>query len=1360
MANSIEIEISANFVDNASSQLERLDGLIDRLDGRSININGAASAVQSSAAVTNAVGTGGVVTPTIMTSIGSQMLSSTISTVGKKFDSIFSLDPIIAGLKTAGGVIGSAIQTAGTMVGAAAVAGEVSAITNGAAFQAEMSHVRALSGATDEEMRHLQTAALNEARTTKFNPVQTAEALSYMGMAGWKTPQMESGLPAILDLAAAGGADLATTSDIVTDAITAFRQTAEQAGHFANVMATTASNSNTNVPLMGETFKYGAPVAGMMGYSVDDVALATGLMASSEIKGSMAGTAIRTGIANLTSPSKKMKEVIDKYGLSVANADGSMKSFKEVIDEVRTAFQGAAGNPEDETSDLFKLFGKYGASGWASIVNASQEDYDKLWSGITTADQGEGAAKNMAKTMLDNVLGDWTLLTSSWDFFQERLFEAQSPFIREVLQGAKGFIDTLPDKLDLVSDIMTGDTLGMDRDTRWRFQNAGSPEDFLGRAKFAFDEIIGRPVSQWWESGGRESVTGAAQGAGEFAGTFVSDVVNALAGSGEIKTAAGEIVQSFIDGFSENIKNADFGALAWSITNGIAKILNDTLGPNLTGLMLANGTIKGLTGNGLGGWAGKAIEMFMLRRMLSGGGAGGLGGGPISADTVNITAGTVNVYGPVNRMPEMQGAFQAAPQTSTYAGFSSTSAFAFMPAAIGLSGMLTPSFDLSGGQETIDLPMPNFNLNASDLELNVEPNREQIKVPVAVEGTDPAVLEVSVPVKASEAENETTVPQVTESPGATETSNSPSGEMSASSATASTNSQNHWSEMSPSQRRESLSELGITDPAEQERYEGVLNGWQDMSPREKSELFVDMGIINGSDREKYERALERQPEGLSGGYSYNNILSQLSSSLMKGVSWGLSLSSGSMGMPIMGNLFGGLGGLFGGTTASADEYTDEELATLRGENLTYDSDIGTSIMNSISQSLSPENMSFEGLDIGNSIMTAIASSVSPENMSFEGLDIGTSIMSAISQSLSPENMSFEGLDMGQSIMSAIATSVSPENMSFEGLDIGTSIMSAISQSMSPENMAFDGLDIGTSIMNAISQSLSVENMSFEGLDIGSSIMSAISASMDNVDFGSIDIGPRIAEGLSASMEGVDLSGMIEPIMTSLQELNGIECNPQINATDNATPIIESVQSLADTYGSTNAEATLSAADNASGTIASVSSALAALDGKTATVTINVQQNGSIPSGNFATGTSSAPGGLAVINDQRGIADPTELVEHNGVLMEFSGRDTVVPLSRGDKVYTAQQRRAMLGRLPHYAGGLNNQVDQINTQVGRSSSATASIGNINLTFTVDGASGDVVDEIIKNADVIGRVVAKTISDNLEAIDTNTPSRRSA
>ena len=278
----------------------------------------------------------------------------------------------------------------------------------GSSFEAGMSQVAAVSGASGAELEQLTAKAKELGASTKFTATETAEALNYMAMAGWKTEEMLDGIDGVLSLAAASGADLGTTSDIVTDALTAFGMTAADCSHFADVLAAASSNANTNVTMMGETFKYCAPIAGALGFSAEDTAVAIGLMANSGIKASQAGTALRTIMTKLSSDVKISGEKIGEVVVQTKNADGSMRGLSDIVNDLRTAFSGLS---ESEQSAAAKnIAGAEAMSGFLAIMNAGEADVRKLASAI---DNCSGAASAMAETMQENLSGAVTIFNSA-----------------------------------------------------------------------------------------------------------------------------------------------------------------------------------------------------------------------------------------------------------------------------------------------------------------------------------------------------------------------------------------------------------------------------------------------------------------------------------------------------------------------------------------------------------------------------------------------------------------------------------------------------------------------------------------------------------------------------------------------------------------------------------------------------------------------------------------------------------------------------------------------------------------------------------------------------------------------------------
>lgn len=374
------------------------------------------------------------------------------------------------------------------------------AVKTAAQFDSHMSEVKAISGATGEQFTQLRNKAIEMGAKTKYSASESAQAFKYMAMAGWDTKDMLNGISGVMNLAAASGEDLASVSDIVTDAMTAFGLSADgttkvikngltvevsNATHFADVLAQASRKSNTNVAMMGETFKYVAPVAGALGYSVEDTAVAIGLMANSGIKATQAGTTLRTLLTNMAKPTDTMQSAMDYLGISLETTDGKMKSFSEVMQDLRKSF-GQCKMPMDTfkkklaeiekqhesgeitekkynaaVEDLTKkaygaegalkanlaasLAGTQGMSGLLAIVNATDEDFQNLTDSINDCD---GVSQDMADTMNDNLNGAVTLLKSAIESALISIGDRFTPVIRKLAEN----ITELVEKFNGLSD--------------------------------------------------------------------------------------------------------------------------------------------------------------------------------------------------------------------------------------------------------------------------------------------------------------------------------------------------------------------------------------------------------------------------------------------------------------------------------------------------------------------------------------------------------------------------------------------------------------------------------------------------------------------------------------------------------------------------------------------------------------------------------------------------------------------------------------------------------------------------------------------------------------------------------------------
>lgn len=312
------------------------------------------------------------------------------------------------------------------------------AFNAGANFESAMSKVAAVSGANKDEIAQLTAKAKEMGETTKFSATEAAEAFNYMAMAGWKTEDMIDGISGIMNLAAASGSDLATTSDIVTDALTAMGYSAKDAGRLADVMAAASSNANTNVEMMGLTFQYAAPIIGALGMNMEDAAVAIGLMANAGIKGEKSGTALRSILTRLAAPPAECAKAMDELGVSLTDSDGKMKSLDQVMQDLRKAFADLS--ETEQTTNAKHIAGQEAMSGLLAIVNAAPEDFDKLTEAVK---ESEGAAQSMADTMNDNVQGQLTLLKSNIEGKMIKVFEKASPAIKRAVHQISKALDQI-----------------------------------------------------------------------------------------------------------------------------------------------------------------------------------------------------------------------------------------------------------------------------------------------------------------------------------------------------------------------------------------------------------------------------------------------------------------------------------------------------------------------------------------------------------------------------------------------------------------------------------------------------------------------------------------------------------------------------------------------------------------------------------------------------------------------------------------------------------------------------------------------------------------------------------------------------
>ncbi|MGX0026573.1 TP901 family phage tail tape measure protein [Staphylococcus cohnii] len=353
-----------------------------------------------------------------------EMIAVSKSSVGKLGQTFSEIGPKV---KSIGDSMKSVGRNMSLYVTAPIAAGFGAAMKKSIDFDDTMRKVKATSGATGDEFNQLRTKALQMGRDTKFTASESAEAMNYMALAGWDTKDMLKGVGGVMNLAAASGEDLASVSDIVTDNLTAFGMKAKDSTHFADVLAQTSSKANTDVRGLGEAFKYAAPVAGALGYSVEDTSIAIGLMSNAGIKGQKAGTALRTMFTNLAKPTKAMKDEMDKLGISITDSNGEMLPMRDVMDQLRDKMGGLS--KDQQAAAASTIFGKEAMSGALAVINASDEDYKKLTKSI---DGSKGASKRMAKEMEGGIGGAMRKMKSAIESLAISLGDALAPMLYKV----------------------------------------------------------------------------------------------------------------------------------------------------------------------------------------------------------------------------------------------------------------------------------------------------------------------------------------------------------------------------------------------------------------------------------------------------------------------------------------------------------------------------------------------------------------------------------------------------------------------------------------------------------------------------------------------------------------------------------------------------------------------------------------------------------------------------------------------------------------------------------------------------------------------------------------------------------------
>lgn len=448
-----------------------------------------------------------------------ELANGTYGSIGRKIsEGLKDAEPAFSGLERAAEASFTAIKAGAAMSAAALSAITTASVAAGSNFEEQMSTVQAISMASGDEVERLNEKAKELGKSTKFSASEVGQGFEYMAMAGWKTEDMLSGIGGVLDLAAASGEDLGAVSDIVTDAMTAFGLGSDQAGRFADVLAAASSNANTNVSMMGETFRYVAPVAGALGYEIEDTAVAIGLMANSGIKASQAGTALRSMFSRLSKPTAEVQSAMEALNLSLTDKEGNMKSFLELQKDMRAGFAGMADVQKAEVAA--KLAGQEAMSGILAIANSSDADFEKLTEAINNS---AGAAEKMSEIRLDNLKGDLTIMRSAAEGFGIDLYENLSGPLRDITQMGTAFIGDMAEEMSANLPTMVREA-----------KNAG---EAIGDFAEPFLAVGG------WLAENPGVITGSIAGIGSALAAYkVSSGISALAGALKALTPEGQAI--------------------------------------------------------------------------------------------------------------------------------------------------------------------------------------------------------------------------------------------------------------------------------------------------------------------------------------------------------------------------------------------------------------------------------------------------------------------------------------------------------------------------------------------------------------------------------------------------------------------------------------------------------------------------------------------------------------------------------------------------------------------------------------------------------------------------------------------------
>lgn len=456
-------------------------------------------------------------------------------------------------------------------------------------FEASMSRIKAITGASGNEMERLNEKAVEMGNTTKFSASEALEGFESMAESGWKAQDMLDGMEGVMSLAGATGEDLGEISGLLAGSLEAFGAKASESGRFADTFVQTMANAGAGAQMLGESLNSVGPVAGAMGYELEDVSLAMGLMSMASVEGEEAGSALKTALENMSDPTKDVATAMKQYGISLTDSQGNMKTLKGVMDNLRSSLGGLDGQQQKAAASA--IFGEEAMAGILSIVNASESEYNKLADAMGKAD---GASKKMSHTMSDNLEGTLKSLQNAAERVKLSFGERLKPYIQglatwlmDMMPEIEAALDRFMDYVDDAVEQLKTKINEVTGTSEWK--NA----DLFGKIEIAWNEIIAEPFITWWESKGRDLIADKVRSIGQGIGTGITAGLLALLGIDLSETVdeGASIGRAFarglLEGFQTDALKGGIGGALKGILSSAAEVLPGNEGADVSSWLSA-----------------------------------------------------------------------------------------------------------------------------------------------------------------------------------------------------------------------------------------------------------------------------------------------------------------------------------------------------------------------------------------------------------------------------------------------------------------------------------------------------------------------------------------------------------------------------------------------------------------------------------------------------------------------------------------------------------------------------------------------------------------------------------------------------